>query len=45
MIQEYSREEWNNVLLFSKECYSGILHGFVEENLVELRNGKKQLKI
>lgn len=45
MIQEYSREEWNNVLLFSKECYSGILHGFVEENLVELRNSKKQLKI
>lgn len=45
MIQEHSREEWKNVLLFSKDCYKGIIQGFSKENLQELRHSKKQIKI
>lgn len=45
LIQEYSRNEWSAILRWSADCYDRIIHGFLRENLSELRTVGKQVKI
>lgn len=45
LIQEYSRDEWSEVLNWSAECYKNIVTSFLREDLSGLRSAHKQIKI
>lgn len=45
LIQEYNRGEWAEILRWNAECYDRIVHGFLRENIAELRTVGKQVKI
>lgn len=45
LIQEYSREEWSEVINWSAGCYKNIVTSFLREDLGGLRSAHKQIKI